>query len=120
MTKLSTVHFGRHIHAPARRFKPESRSCWTYDPATCSVHLSPRAGRGGPGSVDGSIQLAAASIPIRAQQALQALVHRLLQVVAGLAEIGIAAGHEFILRALDRLPLARALRLAHHPDMHRV
>src|SRR5690242_11696575 len=59
-------------------------------------------------------------IPVGPQKMLQTVPHELQQVVAGFAEIRVAAGDEVILLALQGLPLARRLGLAHDADVHRM
>ena len=57
----------------------------------------PRSGEGARQSRSGGS--GPASIPLDLQQLLQPLAHGLLQIVVGLAEIGVAAGDEIVLLA---------------------
>src|SRR5690242_20177107 len=62
------------------------------------------------------------SISLDLQQPLQALAHRLLQVVTSLAEVGVAAGEKIVLRLLQGAAGARAVGhgVVHDLAVHRI
>src|SRR6185369_15622395 len=58
-----------------------------------------------------------ALVPVDAVDLLQALPHRLFQVIAGLAELRVAAGDELVLLLLQLANIRRLLRFADRPDV---
>ena len=60
------------------------------------------------------------SVSIDPVQPLQPRLHGLLQVVAGVAELGVAAGDELLLLALHRMRLAQVRGFADRADIRRI